>query len=357
MAPTQTSLRRSSRIADRRNALTAAAAPPSTPSTNFANMNPMDGLSELAALATLDDHDLAKMRYEFHQHDDHPMGEQFDMSDLRRTLPSLTDSPPPLSSNVLPPILSPSYQWKTKPEINPFHSQPVPPHYAGAIVDEDLSESEEGAARLLLKIRERSLSSNSLPQTMATSPSFATPSLASSPSVSFFGSPSLVSPSPTYNGANGRTQPPRRPWEDDPMQGGAPDFSSFHKAVEAHWKGVPQWTRESSQERPSTAGSSASSSSSRQSSAGLGKQKAGVANKPAPKKRSSAHTVPKPKASPQPQPSSSSDSEDGGRRARNSPWPKDTSELFQRSKPELHGTRSDLADPPQSSRCSLPLVA
>lgn len=351
-----TTLRRSTRIADRRNAFAVATAPSSNPSINFANVDPMDGLSELAALATLDDHDLAKMRYDFHQLDDHPMGEQFDMSDLRRNLPSLTDSPPPLSSNVLPPILPPTYQWKTKPEINPFQSHPVPPLYAGAIVDEDLSESEEGAARLLLKIRERSLSSNSLPQTMATSPSFATPSLASSPSISFFGSPSLVSPSPTYNGANGRTQPPRRPWEDDPMQGGAPDFSGFHKAVEAHWKDVPQWTRAPSEERPSTS-SSASSSSSRRSSAGLRKQKAGIANTPAPKKRSSAHAVPKPKAATQPQSSSSSDSVGGGRRARNSPWPKDTSELFQRSKPELHSTRSDLADPPQLSRCSLPLVA
>jgi hypothetical protein len=357
MAPTQTSLRRSSRIADRRNALTAAAAPPSTPSTNFANMNPMDGLSELAALATLDDHDMAKMRYDLYQHDDHPMGEQFHMSDLHRTLPSLTDSPRPLR-NVLPPILPQTYQWKTKPEVNPFHSYSIPPPSAEAIVDEHLSESEEGVARLLLNIRERSLSYNSLPQTMETSPSFATSSLTSSPSVSFLGSPSLVKPSPTYNGANGRTQPPRRPWEDDPKQGGAPDFSSFHQAVEDHWKGVPQLTRESSEERPST-GSSASSSSTRQSNAGLRKQKAGLANKPAPKKRSSARPVPKPKAQPKPQPqlSSGSDSEDGGKRSKNSPWPKDTSQLFQRSKLAMQDTRSDLANPPQSSRCSLPLGA
>jgi hypothetical protein len=348
-----TTLRRSTRISDRQNAFAAATvtAPPSNPSINFANVNPMGGLSELAALATLNAHDLAQMRYDFHQHDDHPMGEQFDMSDLHRALPSLTDSPPPLGSNVRPPILPQTYQWKTKSDTDPFHSYPVPPLYAGAIVDEDLSESEEGVARLLLNIRERSLSSNSLSQTMATSPSFATPSLTSSPSVSFFGSPSLVSPSPTYNGANGRTQPPRRPWEDDPMQGGAPDFSSFHKAVEDHWKDIPQLTRESSEERPST-GSSASSSSTRQSSAGLRKQKAGIANKPAPKKRSSAQSVSKTKAK-----LKSSDSEDGGRRARNSPWPKDTSELFQRSKLALQKTRWDPANPPQSSRCSLPLGA
>jgi hypothetical protein len=142
------------------------------------------------------------------------------------------------------------------------------------------------------------------------------------------------------------------------MQGGAPDFPSFHQAVEDHWKGVPQLTRESSEERPST-GSSASSSSTRQSNAGLRKQKAGLANKPAPKKRSSAQPVPKPKAQPKPQPqlSSGSDSEDGGKRSNNSPWPKDTSQLFQRSKLALQDTRSDLANPPQSSRCSLPLGA